>query len=156
VQTAPRDVATAQIRDAPPPLRSSLLSKPERPGNRRARLTSAARHLRPEGIQASDHTSGSDLLGPSFTNLVGLERHPGHRPARHSGPLASLGVPAPLATDLEARSRKATNSARGPSPHSAICNGKRLARPKGSSGTREAWDLSQSRHCLSIFTEARS
>jgi hypothetical protein len=73
------------------------------------------------------------LLGPSLPSMVGVERNPGHRPARNRGSLASQGLPAVLAIHFEARSWTTSNSGRSAGSHSSAHKRKWLAFPKGPS-----------------------
>ncbi len=111
MQNAPRYVASAQTHNDLPPLCSGLLSRPKRAGDRRARSPSATDQLHRERPPTPDDSGRSGLLGPSVANVVGVERDPGHRPARHSSPLASQGISAVLAIYFEARTWPTSDSA---------------------------------------------
>ncbi len=70
----------------------------------------------PRRDPSPDRSSRSRVLGLIITDLVGLERVPGQRPARQRDPLGPQGIPLVLASHLEARARKASHIDGGASP----------------------------------------
>ncbi len=104
-----RDRASSHHDASPPPphlgtssLRSRLLPKPQRAGDRRVGAAPAAFGLRSGEDEAQSHLSRSRVLGCTLPVLASLEGQPSDRQTRHHGPVAPQGISTLLAIDLEA------------------------------------------------------
>ena len=125
----------ARSHDGAPSFYSRLLPKPQSASDRRTGPAAAARNVCPDATEAQAHAARSCLLGGTVPALALMERGPGHRQAGHSGPLASQGIPALLAMDLEARPRETAGVEGSTGAHSSFRPGERLGSTQGSRRT---------------------
>ncbi len=82
-RTILRHAGSAQSRDCTSALRSRLLQKSERAGDRRVGTAPAARDIRFRDDETQAHASRSRILGRAIPVLAALERHSRHRQAGH-------------------------------------------------------------------------